>query len=147
MKKNISKIIASMLLVFAFAFGFGIVTMTPALAVEGDTTFDSLSEGASAARAEDNAGSLFGEQGVFKIITNTALFLIGAVSVVMLIYGGVRYTVSGGDSTAVGNAKNTILYAIVGIVVSILAYAAVSFVIGQLDKDSAPTTAIVKTIV
>ncbi len=47
----------------------------------------------------------------------------------MLIIGSLRYVVSGGDSTAVQNAKNTILYAIVGVIVSILAYAAVSFVI------------------
>jgi hypothetical protein len=57
------------------------------------------------------------------------LFLIGAISVIMLIVGGLRYVVSGGDSTAVANAKNTILYAVVGIVVAILAYAVIAFVI------------------
>ncbi len=93
---------------------------------------NSLECGALCAKSGDNAGSLFGPDGIFKKITDTALFLIGAISVVMLIYGGIRYTVSGGESGAVTNAKNTILYAIVGIVVSILAYAAVQFVVGQL---------------
>ena len=91
-----------------------------------------IKDGADAAKSDDQADSLFGADGIFKKITDTALFLIGAVSVVMLIYGGIRYTVSGGESGAVTNAKNTILYAIVGIVVSILAYAAVQFVVGQL---------------
>ena len=56
---------------------------------------------------------------------------IGAISVIMLIIGGIRYVISGGDSTAVQGAKNTILYAIVGIVVALLAYAVVNFVISS----------------
>ena len=63
------------------------------------------------------------------------LFLIGAISVIMLIIGGIRYVVSGGDSTAVQNAKNTILYAIVGVVVAILAYAVVNFVITSFSSN------------
>ena len=46
----------------------------------------------------------------------------------MIIYGGIQYTTSAGDSGKVTNAKNTILYAIVGLIVSILAYAIVNFV-------------------
>jgi multisubunit Na+/H+ antiporter MnhB subunit len=57
------------------------------------------------------------------------LFIIGAISVIMLIIGGIRYVVSGGDSSAVTSAKNTILYAIVGIIVALLAYALVNFVL------------------
>ncbi len=71
---------------------------------------------------------------VFTDITNAALFIIGAISVLMLIYGGIRYTISGGDSNAVTAAKNTILYAVVGIVVAIMAYAIVNYVIGALVK-------------
>lgn len=71
--------------------------------------------------------------GIFETITNVLLFLVGAVSVIMLIIGGFKYVVSGGDSSKTESAKNTILYAIVGIVVAVLAYAAVDFVIEQLD--------------
>lgn len=86
----------------------------------------------------DPAGQcLFGEDAsgnpcLFNKIINTALFLIGALSVVMLIYGGIRYTISGGKQESVTAAKNTILYAIVGIVVALLAYAIVGFVVKQL---------------
>jgi hypothetical protein len=52
----------------------------------------------------------------------------------MLILGGIRYTVSQGDSSAITSAKNTILYAIIGIVVAILAFAAVNFVIGSFTQ-------------
>ena len=53
---------------------------------------------------------------------------------VMLIIGGIRYVVSGGDQGAVTSAKNTILYAIIGIIVAFLAFAAVRFVTDQLQK-------------
>ena len=69
---------------------------------------------------------------VVKNISNTALTLISVVAVVMLIYGGFRYVVSGGDSKKVTDAKNTILYAIIGLIVAFLALAIVNFVIGTL---------------
>ena len=68
---------------------------------------------------------------MFQTVTNVLLFIIGAVSVIMLIIGGVRYTISQGDSSAVTSAKNTILYAVIGLIVAILAYAVVNFVIVQ----------------
>ena len=53
----------------------------------------------------------------------------------MLIIGGIRYTISQGDSSAVTSAKNTILYSIIGLVVAILAYAAVDFVVNSLVEN------------
>jgi hypothetical protein len=63
---------------------------------------------------------------------NTALFVIGALAVIMLIYGGIRYTISAGDSKQVEAAKNTILYAIIGIIIALLAGAIVNFVLTNL---------------
>lgn len=90
-----------------------------------------LQSGAQCAKGQGQQTDLFGPTGVFKTITDVLLFLIGAVSVIMLIYGGFRYVLSGGESGKVSEAKNTILYAVVGVVVSILAYAVVNFVIGS----------------
>lgn len=75
------------------------------------------------------------ETGVFRIISNVLLFIIGAIAVIMLIIGGIRYTISQGDSSAVQSAKNTILYAVIGIVVAILAYAIVNFVIDSFVAE------------
>ncbi len=77
--------------------------------------------------------NLFGPGSVFETVVNTMLFVVGAISVIMLIVGGIRYVVSAGDQNAVQGAKNTILYAIVGIVVAFLAYAAVNFVLDALE--------------
>jgi hypothetical protein len=88
--------------------------------------------GAACAVPAAGAQNLFGPGGVFITVTNILLFVIGAIAVVMLIIGGIRYVVSSGDQNAVTSAKNTILYAIIGIVVAFLAYAAVNFVTSQL---------------
>ena len=95
-----------------------------------------LADGANAAKGNGMATDLFGQTGTFRTLTNVMLYLIGAISVIMLIIGGLRYVVSGGDSSAVQAAKNTILYAVVGIIVAILAYAVVSFVISSFSGAS-----------
>jgi type IV secretion system pilin len=95
-----------------------------------------LEEGAEAAKPSGTPDDLFGQQGLFRTITNVLIFLIGAIAVVMLIVGGLRYVVSAGNDTAVAGAKNTILYAIIGLVVAFLAFAAVNFVIDQLNEGT-----------
>lgn len=95
-----------------------------------------IPEGAAAARGNDQPATLFGDLGIFSKITNVMLFIIGAVSVIMVIIGGLRYVISGGDSAKITAAKNTILYAIVGIIISLLAYALVNFVIGNFAEGS-----------
>ena len=79
---------------------------------------------------------LFGDRGVFKQITNTILYIVGILAVIMLIIGGIRYVVSGGDSKKVTDAKNTILYAIIGLIICFLAYAIVNFVIAALPSST-----------
>ena len=85
--------------------------------------------GVEAARGNDQPTDLFMQGGIFQEIVNVLLFLIGAIAVIMIIIGGFRYVVSGGNASNVTAAKNTILYAIVGIIVALLAYAAVNFVV------------------
>ena len=62
-------------------------------------------------------------------IVNILLFLIGTISVIMIIIGGILYATSAGDSGNVTKAKNTIMYAVVGLVVAFLAYAIVNWVV------------------
>ena len=90
-----------------------------------------IQSGADSARGDDQTTELFGQTGIFRTITNVLLFILGAISVIMIIIGGLRYVISGGNSTAVTAAKNTILYAIVGVIVALLAYAIVNFVLGS----------------
>ena len=97
--------------------------------VTGNVSALTLQEGAEAARCEGCPRDLFGDTGVFRQITNTILYIVGIVAVIMLVIGGIRYVISGGDSKKVTDAKNTVLYAIIGLVIAFLAYAIVNFVI------------------
>ena len=133
MTKTITKIMRGLLLVPVAALLLGFV-VSPVDTVSAQ--FDQgIREGSASAQGRDQPTELFGESGVFKTVTNILLYIIGAVSVIMLIIGGIRYVVSGGDQSAVTSAKNTILYAIVGIVVAILAFAAVNFVVTNLSAQ------------
>lgn len=95
-----------------------------------------MEAGALAVRGSDQPLALFGATGIFTVISNTAMFLIGALCVLMVVFGGFRYVISGGDAAKVTSAKNTILYAIIGVIVAVLAYAIVSFVTTSLGVGS-----------
>lgn len=72
------------------------------------------------------------QDGVVPKIIKTILYIVGILSVIIIIYGGVQYTISTGDQSKVTSAKNTIIYGVVGLLISIFAYAIVSFVLNQL---------------
>lgn len=69
---------------------------------------------------------------VITQIINLFSLVVGVVSVIMIIFGGLRYITSGGDSTNVNSAKNTILYAVIGLIVVALAQVIVKFVLGKV---------------
>lgn len=61
------------------------------------------------------------------------LYITGAASVIVMVVGGLRYVLSGGDPKNTAAAKDTIMYAAIGLVVSLLAYAIVNFVLTQFQ--------------
>lgn len=75
---------------------------------------------------------LFAPGGFASTAINTVIFIVGAVSVLMVIYGGLRYVLSGGDAAGIKGARDTILYALVGLAISILSYGIVGFVINRI---------------
>lgn len=72
---------------------------------------------------------------ITKLVTlaiNIFSWIIGVVAVFAIIYGGFKYITSGGESAGVTSAKNTILYAIIGLVIVALAQIIVKFVLGNV---------------
>ena len=121
MKKTILGLIAMV----ALASGLAMPAMaSPAPSSKGGSFAQQATEGLKQVGGNDQTS--LGD--IVSKIINFLLFFVGVVSVIMIIYGGIQYTTSAGDSGKVTNAKNTILYAIVGLIVSILAYAIVNFV-------------------
>ncbi len=69
---------------------------------------------------------------IAKDVVNIMFFIIGVMAVIMIIWGGIRYVLSAGNSAAITSAKNTIFYSIIGLIIAILAYAIVNFVINTV---------------
>ena len=90
--------------------------------LEASGTCDATAEGETAAT---NVSALL------KRVINIFSIFVGVIAVIMIIVGGLKYITSGGDSGNVSSAKNTILYALVGLVIVALAQFIVRFVLGQ----------------
>lgn len=122
MKKALRTVLAGLLVVPLLALGVTVATGTVDVAAQiGDgigATADAANPGGEAADLET----------IIRNVINIMLYIIGAIAVIMLIYGGIRYTTSGGNANSVTAAKNTIIYAILGLVVAIFAYAIVNWV-------------------
>ena len=103
----------------------------------GQTGYDAIQAGLCSTVEEVNRTSIFDEGGIFNRVVDTLLFLVGAVSVLMIIIGGIRYILSSGDQQQAANAKNTILYSVIGLVVAVLAWAIINYVLGVLYGDPA----------
>lgn len=71
---------------------------------------------------------------ILTLVINIFSLVVGVAAVIMIIIGGLRYIISGGDSGNVTSAKNTILYAIIGLVVVALAQFIVKYVLTKVDS-------------
>lgn len=74
--------------------------------------------------------SLIGD--LMKNVINLMLYLAGAIAVIMIVVGGIRYVTSDGDPGRTSKAKDTVMYALVGLVVASMAYALVNFIIAKV---------------
>ena len=80
---------------------------------------------------------------MINTVINVILAIVGVVAVFMIIFGGIQYSTSAGDSGKVKKAKDTILYGIIGLVIALLAFAIVNFVLDQIfsNQDGGNTPA------
>ncbi len=99
----------------------------------GNPSGSATLNGVNCAQGAGTPTELFGEGSIFTTVVNILLFIIGAICVIMLIWGGIRYTTSAGNSASVTSAKNTIMYAIIGLIIAFLAFAIVNWVLGSIS--------------
>ena len=129
MRKKIKLIIVAL----AVSLGVSGAILAPTATYAACTSAaDCVQDGAD--KAGGKSSNTADPKEIIQTIVRILLFLIGAVSVIMIIIGGFRYVISQGDSGAVTSAKNTILYAVIGLIVAIFAWAIVDFVIDNLAK-------------
>lgn len=89
---------------------------------------DAIGNGADCASVDSSEGG--GISGIVELIINIFTWVVGVISVIMVIYGGYQYiTSAGGDGVQKG--KNTIMYALIGLAVAILAQVIVGYIAEQ----------------
>lgn len=71
-------------------------------------------------------------RGFIGNIIKTMFFVVGVLAVIVIIFAGVTFVMSAGNSQTIQKAKTTIIYAVIGLIVSILSYAIVNFVVSSL---------------
>ena len=71
---------------------------------------------------------------VIRAAVNILSYIIGAAAIVMVIVAGLKYSVSSGDSARISSAKNTLVYALIGLAIAALAQVLVHFVLTQSTK-------------
>ncbi|HEY1835814.1 MAG TPA: hypothetical protein VGG13_03255 [Candidatus Saccharimonadales bacterium] len=86
----------------------------------------------SAACHTNGADQLTGSKGVIRKITGLVAIIAGFAAVIMMIVGGISYITSNGDGAKTASAKNTIIYAAIGLVVIGLAQAIISFIVSRV---------------
>lgn len=134
--KSIKQYVLTLALVIGGVVGVVSLTAAPAFAVDPATAVNNGLKAAgndgqtkTCGPKDDKRVCTFGDR--VQQVINVLLFIIGAIAVIMIIIGGIKYVLSNGDSSQITSAKNTIMYAVIGLVVALLAYAIVNFVVIQ----------------
>ncbi|MEI6237337.1 MAG: pilin [Candidatus Saccharibacteria bacterium] len=139
--KNLKLLIASL---SVMVFGFIVVSLvtTATTNAEDANIQTSLCNGTNLVNGNVECNTITEGAGnsinsMVATIINIFSWIVGVICVIMIIYGGFRYVTAGGDSARVGDAKNTILYAIVGLVIVALAQVIVKFVLSKVTAPAA----------
>ena len=121
-------------LLFLPVLGIGLIPQVANAAAPNNVT--SLCGGANLQITDgtctDTSGAI---SRIIKFVLDLFSIIVGIAAVIMIVVGGLKYTISGGDSTRVSGAKDTILFAIVGLVVVALAQIIVHFVLTNVGTQ------------
>lgn len=124
------------------------LTLVPLVMVGHAAAVNNLSIGNCVSQGTNGDGSLTGDcagydptdtgtangtnlTDVIKLVVNVISIIVGVVAVIMIIWGGMKYITSGGESGKITSAKNTIIYALIGLVIVALAQFIVKFVLAK----------------
>ena len=133
MKSKLKTFVLAGALLFGFAVPVVSMAATPVAAQDG--IMGGLDEGTRS--VDPDGADVDAEERANQIITtviNIFSLIVGVISVIMIIIGGLKYITSGGDSGNVTSAKNTILYAVIGLVIVALAQIIVRYVLAQVTE-------------
>ena len=90
------------------------------------------------ANTADICGDTKQATNIVKNLINTALSVIGILAVIMIIFSGFKYINSRGNAENIKAAKDTLLYSVIGLIVTLLSFAIVNFVTGLFSEGATP---------
>lgn len=131
--RKLTRILASLLVVFA-VLGIAAPTYAATNPLEGACSNTNAKATSSACQQSNGQNPLVGENGLITKASRLIAYIAGVAAVILIIIGGLMYVLSDGDANKVSTAKNTILYAAIGLVVVVLAQAIILFVINALYR-------------
>ena len=88
--------------------------------------------GEDGCKVATSSGAGVTPESIAKNGINTALIILGSISALMIVYAGFRFSLAGGDPQVVKSARNTILYAVAGLVIAIMSYSVVNWITDNL---------------
>ena len=111
-----------------------LLPMTPAIgAIEGfDPCDDPAAAGSTVCKNTDTGDEILGANGILRNGLQIFIYIVGFASLLMVTIGGFRYVLAGGDAQQAASARNTIIYAVVGLVIALGAQGILTFVIDRL---------------
>jgi uncharacterized membrane protein YuzA (DUF378 family) len=121
-------------IILTLAFATGLLAAAPIAAASALPNYTVVASFQS--DAQSGANTVGGGQGksipdIVSTIVNILSLIVGMAGVIMVVYSGMKYVTSGGDANKVGSAKNTLIYALVGLAVAAIAEFLVHFVLTQ----------------
>lgn len=123
-------ILRSFLIAITMMVGFTLPTVLPVQAAAQDIVCNDIQDPELKKQCQDAGESSL--KNLVRDVTNVLLFIAGGVAVLMIVWGGFRLVISSGNPDRVASARSTITFALVGLIIVILAFAIVNFVTGRL---------------
>ncbi len=134
-------LVGKRVVLFLTAFGIMLCLFVPAVAAQG---VDVIGQGCKDVPGEPTlcttnkpqppgSNDLYGPNGVLTKIVKLLSTIIGVAAVIVIIVGAIRYALSSGDSSNINGAKNAILFALIGLIVALLARVVVVFVLNRIE--------------
>lgn len=105
-----------------------VVNFSPVIALDGNAEAG-FNSGINQVGGDSGRNDLLS---LINNVINALLFVVGIAAVIIMVVSGLRFVTSEGDAQAANKARNTVIYAAIGLVVSVLSYAIINFILDQL---------------
>jgi len=140
MNKTINSRIALLLQIFMSIFVVASIASAPVAVTAVDITPSFCSDGDSRPACQIDSDQsvsenvLVGPNGIITRVARVLVWVSGALSAILVIISGLMFVFSGGNPESTGKARNTLLYAIIGVVVAVVAQLIVSYILEGLGS-------------